>query len=206
MIGKLYGIIDTLFDDCTIINVGGVGYMVACSSSLLNIHRVGDSVSVHIHTLVKDEQIILYGFSNLKEKEWFLRLQEVQGVGAKMAMLIVGSMKIDDIINSILAEDAVTFKAVPGIGQKIASRIVNELKNHKSLHSSNFMGNAKTTSQPSDLDVKSIIINDAISVLVNLGFSRKDAFMAATNIRNDNHEINLEDLIKKALSTLSSQK
>ncbi len=207
MIGKLKGIVDSIIDNSIIIDIAGIGYIVEASQSLLNFYKVGDPITACIHTLIKDEQITLYGFSNLKEKEWFLRLQEVQGVGAKMSMQIVGIMKTDDIINSILAEDAIAFKSIPGIGQKIASRIINELKNHKSLHNSNFLSNTFGANSTITEDKKdSTIIQDAISVLINLGYSRKDAFVAISNIYNDQTEILLEDLIKKALNKMSGHK
>ena len=201
MIGKLTGVLDLIANDHIIIDVNGVGYLITCPTSLLSKCNVGDNLSIYIHTQVKEEQIILFGFSNLTEKEWFLRLQEVQGVGAKMALHIISNMSATDIINAILAEDISSFKQIPGIGPKIAARIVNELKNHKSIGTASF-NMSKTSNASSDTD----IVMDAVSVLTNLGFNRKDAFVTASGLKAANNNIDLETLIKESLSILGGAK
>lgn len=201
MIGKLSGIIDSISNDHIIVDVNGVGYLIFCSPKLLNQVTAGNKIILYIHTHVKEEQIVLYGFGNHAEKEWFLRLQEVQGVGAKMSIQILGSLAIDDIISAILSEDVTAFKQVSGIGPKLASRIVNELKSNKHITSLSLASHTA-----SDKSNDNNVIMDAVSVLCNLGFNRKDAFVTVSNIRAENSNLSLEEVIKASLGLLSNSK
>ena len=200
MIGKLTGIVDYNSSEYLIIDVGGIGYLVLCPAYLYNQCEIGGKISLWIHAQIKEEQMFLYGFLNLAEKEWFLRLQGVQGVGAKMSLQILGAMGINDIISAILSEDTSVFKQISGIGQKIASRVVNELKNNKHV------ANASIENASGNITDDNRIIMDAVSVLSNLGFSRKDAFVTVSNIKAENSNISLEEIIKNSLSALSKPK
>jgi holliday junction DNA helicase RuvA len=201
MIGKLTGVVDYISSEHLIVDVGGVGYLVLCPAYLYNSYEVGSKISLWIHAQIKEEQMFLFGFASLADKEWFLRLQEVQGVGAKMSLQILGAMAINDIINAILSEDVSVFKQISGVGPKLASRLVNELKNNKHVTNASLLGNSS-----GGVNDDNRIIMDAVSVLSNLGFSRKDAFVTVSNIKAENSNITLEEIIKNSLSALSNSK
>src|SRR6185437_4782653 len=152
---------------------------------------------LYTHMMIKDEQVILYGFMEKIEKDWFLLLQTVQGVGAKMALNILNYYAPNDILNAVLAEDIAIFKAVPGIGTKLASRVVNELKTHKGLIDK-FTHHTNKPVLSSGIKENNIA-SDAILALVNLGYSRKDAYVIISQIQANNDNISLEELIRQSL-------
>jgi len=129
MIGKLTGIIDTIFDDRIIIDVGGVGYIAFCSkTSISQLGQQGEQTSILIETHVREDQITLFGFATREEKEWFLLLNKVNGVGPKMALNIVSSIDVNTLSIVIASADKAAFKPVSGVGPKLAERIITELK------------------------------------------------------------------------------
>lgn len=201
MIGKLNGFIDSVELDHAILDVGGVGYVVFCSNKTIGSLQVGVQANLFTHMMIKDEQVILYGFMDKVEKDWFQLLQTVQGVGAKMALNILNYYAPQDILNAVLAEDIAIFKAVSGIGPKLASRVVNELKTHKGLvdkfssYSNKPVLSANTKA--------SNAANDALLALVNLGYSRKDAYVVISQIQATNGNLSLEELIRQSLNKLS---
>jgi Holliday junction DNA helicase RuvA len=206
MIGKLTGNVDSLYEDNLILNVNDVGYIVFCSSSTLSQVSLNERITLYIHMLVREDQMSLYGFLEESEKSWFLVLQQVQGVGAKMALSILSAYPPETIVNSILAEDISAFKAISGIGPKLASRIVNELKSKKEITSFNWNSPKPTKAKNDRVETNnsSIIISDAMSALSNLGFARKDMFPIINQLIADNENITLENLITSTLSKLSN--
>lgn len=202
MIGKLTGLIESVELDHAILEVGGVGYVVFCSSKTLSSLGQGKIAKLFTHMVVKEEQIMLYGFLEKVEKEWFLLLQTVQGVGGKMALNILNCYAPNDILNAVLAEDEAIFKAVSGIGPKLASRLVNELKSNKNLVDKN--SNLAIKPSTSKNTKESNNANDALLALVNLGYSRKDAYVVISQIQANNDNITLEELIRQALGKLAN--
>jgi Holliday junction DNA helicase RuvA len=204
MIGKLTGIVDSIDDDFLILDVNGVGYLVSCLKSNLAKIKLGEKIHLLIEMIVKEDQISLYGFSNTTERSWFKILQTIQGVGAKMAITILGSLTSDQLIAAILSEDYNSFKRITGIGPKIASRIVNELKNKENITSLSDSSKYLTRSQVKDhADKGNNNIMDALSALSNLGFNRSDTYKILTEISSANENISLEQLIKQGLAKLS---
>ena len=129
MIGKLSGIIDSIYDDYLILDVSGVGYRVFCSSKLLStVINVGSKASFYIETVVKEDSITLFGFRDLKEKECFNTLCKVSGVGSKVALKIMSVAEIDEIIAGIVNSDKNVFCRASGVGSKVALRIITELQ------------------------------------------------------------------------------
>ena len=129
MIGKLKGIIDVIGEDFLLVDVNGVGYEVYCSPlTLRGIGGVGEAVSLAIETHVRETEIKLYGFGNETERLWFRKLQSVQGVGAKVALAILGTLSPVDLTNAITLQDKAMVAQAPGVGPKVAARIVAELK------------------------------------------------------------------------------
>ena len=129
MIGKLTGKVDSIFEDYLILDVNGVGYRVFCSSSTLANIELNSNISLLIETIVKEDSINLFGFLTSIDKELFGILCKVNGIGVKMALKIMGTLTLEEIITAIDTEDSKMFCRAPGVGQKIASRIIIELKN-----------------------------------------------------------------------------
>ena len=129
MIGKLKGIVDSYGEDHVILDVGGVGYAVHCPGRVLQaLPAAGEPATLSIETYVREDQIKLFGFLSDSEREWFRLLQTVQGVGAKVAMSVLGTLKPSELANAIALRDKAVVARAPGVGSKVAERIVTELK------------------------------------------------------------------------------
>ena len=129
MIGKLTGMLDSYGEDFIIVDVGGVGYVVHCSARTLQaLPAPGDPVTLAIETHVREDQIRLFGFITGVEREWFRLLQTVQGVGTKVALSVLGTLAPADLASAIALRDKAMIARSPGVGQKVAERIVTELK------------------------------------------------------------------------------
>jgi Holliday junction DNA helicase RuvA len=180
MIGKLKGTVEEVGEDYVLVDVHGVGYVAYCSSrTLAAISGVGEAIVLFIETYVREDVIRLYGFQSALEREWFRLLQSnVQGVGAKVALAVLSTLAPADLANAIALRDIATVSRAPGVGKKVAERIVTELKNKAPA----FAGAASGTiglRQELGEGVAPAPIADAVSALINLGYSRD---MAATAI------------------------
>src|SRR5918995_5419199 len=137
MIGKLKGVIDSYGEDFIILDVHGVGYLVHCSArTLQGLPAPGEAVMLAIETYVREDQIRLFGFLSDAEREWFRLLQTVQGVGAKVALSVLSTFKPGDLASAIAMGDKATIKRTPGVGPKVAERIVIELKDKAPAYTS----------------------------------------------------------------------
>src|SRR5687768_17690383 len=117
MIGKLKGVIDSYGEDFVILDVGGVGYQVQCSARTMQaLPAPGEAATLSIETYVREDQIRLFGFESDIEREWFRLLQTVQGVGAKVALAVLGAMKPSDLANAIALRDKAAVQRTPGVG------------------------------------------------------------------------------------------
>ena len=129
MIAKLKGLLDSFRDDGAIIDVGGVGYLIFGSSRTLGqLGEPGDPVAVHVETHVREDHIHLYGFASESERRCFQLLQTVQGVGAKAALAILSALSPEDVMQAVAAQDKTMLTRADGVGPKLATRVVNELK------------------------------------------------------------------------------
>ena len=136
MIGKLKGVIDSYGDDFVILDVQGVGYVVHCSSrTLQNLPPIGEAASLSIETHVREDMIRLFGFRSDAEREWFRLLQSVQGVGAKVALGILSVLDPGTLATAIATGDKASVARGPGVGPKLAQRIVSELKDKAPAYS-----------------------------------------------------------------------
>ncbi len=207
MIAKLKGIVDKISDNQIILDVNGVGYLVYASANTIGkIGNIGNIVSLSIETFVREDAINLFGFADEDEKFWFIQLNKVSGVGAKVALAILSHLKPRDLIMAISSADKKLISSVPGIGAKIAERIITELKNIAGKTSiSNSSSEVVKLKDYKESDNKKDIIFDATSALENLGFARSDAFSIVTNIASKNKEATLEDLIKNGLKQLGTR-
>lgn len=213
MIAKLSGILDSVSTNTLILDVNGVGYLVAASPRTLSrIGQTGDPVSLLIETQIREDAFNLFGFLDAAEQEWFRLLTGVQGVGAKAAMAILGVCPPDQLGFAIASGDKTAITRADGVGPKLASRILTELKD-KAVKMDLSAGVQKPSApattvvneQNNTEDVAVSHDNDAVSALVNLGYGRSDAYAAVMQAKqkaNDND--GLQELIRLALKELSA--
>ncbi len=167
MIGKLTGVVDDSGEDWVIVDVGGVGYVVACSArTLRRLPPRGAAVALVVETHLREDALRLYGFLEVAERDWFRVLQTVQGVGAKVALAILDIMAPGQIAQAIAVQDRTAFARAAGVGPKLAARLVNELKDKAPAG----IG-AVTLAAPPDGSVAA----QAVSALVNLGYRPAEA-------------------------------
>jgi Holliday junction DNA helicase, RuvA subunit len=174
MIGKLKGTVDEIDGDLVLIDVHGVCYAAHCSARTISRLHVGEAAVLHIETYVREDQFRLFGFSSHLEREWFRLLQNVQGVGAKVALAVLSTLSPAEIANAIALRDIAMVSRAPGVGKKVAERIVTELKSKAPA----FAGEAAGTiglKQEIGEGVASGPVTDAVSALSNLGYSRDQA-------------------------------
>lgn len=178
MIGKLKGIIDSYGEDFVILDVGGVGYVVHCSArTLQELPARGEPAVIAIETHVREDQIRLFGFLSDVEREWFRLLQTVQGVGTRVALSVLGTLKPADLATAVAMRDKATVARTPGVGPKVAERIVTELKDKAPAYASidpamvRLAGAVDEKRAPQPL-------TDAVSALVNLGYGQPQAAAA----------------------------
>jgi len=178
MIGKLKGVIDSYGEDHVILDVHGVGYVVHCASrTLQSLPQPGEAATLSIETYVREDQLKLFGFASDTEREWFRLLQTVQGVGAKSALSVLGTLTPAELANAIAMRDKAAVARTPGVGPRVAERIVTELKDKApafaavdaaAAHLAGALEEARAP-QPA---------RDAVSALVNLGYPQPQAAAA----------------------------
>jgi len=178
MIGKLKGMIDSYGEDYVILDVRGVGYQVHCSArTLQSLPVAGEAATLAIETHVREDQIRLFGFTSEVEREWFRLLQTVQGVGVKVALAVLSTLKPSDLANAIALRDKTAISRTPGVGAKVAERIVTELKD-KAPAFADVDPALVRLSGAVDEDRAPQPIRDAVSALVNLGYGQPQAAAA----------------------------
>jgi Holliday junction DNA helicase RuvA len=204
VIGKLTGTLDSVSGDAALIDVNGVGYVVhAASRTLARLGPNGGPVSLLIETHVREDAINLYGFWDATERDWFRLLTTVQGVGAKVALAILGILAPDDLSLAIAAQDKAIVSRAPGVGPKLAQRIVSELKDKAGNIA---LGSGAVAPAVAVNGSKSSggAAEDAISALVNLGYRRAEAYGAVAKAARDLGErASLDALIRAGLKELS---
>ncbi len=203
MIGKLIGTLDSISGHHVILDVNGVGYIVACSTrTLRQMGPLKSSVALLIETHVREDAINLYGFVDTEEQDWFRLLTTVQGVGSKVGLAILSSLSPEQLGQTIAAQDKSTLTQADGVGPKLALRIVTELKDKVPA----FMARPiplHGTKEAALADMNNVV-KDALSALLNLGYRRVEAF-AAVNAANHRlgAKAKLDELIRLSLSELS---
>jgi Holliday junction DNA helicase RuvA len=173
MIGKLKGTLDEIDEDSCTIDVHGVGYLAHCSArTLASLPAPGEAVTLFIETYVREDMIRLYGFRSALEREWFRLLQNnVPGVGAKVALSVLSTLAPSDLANAIALRDIAMVSRAPGVGKKVAERIVTELRNKAPAMAGEASGTIGLKQELGE-GVAPAPIADAVSALVNLGYSR----------------------------------
>src|SRR5215475_3913205 len=204
MIGKLKGIIDAYGEDHVILDVNGVGYLVHCSRSTLQaLPAAGAPVTLAIETHVREDQIRLFGFETDAEREWFRLLQTVQGVGAKVALSVLGTLKPGDLASAIALRDKAMVARSPGVGPKVAERIVTELKDKAPAYADVDPAVVRLSGAVDDRRAPQPIV-DAVSALMNLGYGQPQAAAAiAAAARNAGEGADAARLIRLGLKELA---
>ena len=204
MIGKLKGIVDSYGTDFIILDVGGVGYQVHCSARTMQaLPAPGEPATLSIETYVREDQIKLFGFVSDVEREWFRLLQTVQGVGAKVALSVLGTLTTSELASAVAMRDKATVQRSPGVGAKVAERIVTELKDKVPAFADidpavvHLAGSLDEKRAPKP-------VADAVSALVNLGYGQPQAAAAiAAAARHAGEGADTATLIRQGLKELA---
>lgn len=198
MIAKLRGLLDSFGDDWCIIDVNGIGYHVFCSSRTLNnLNGLGEEVTLLIETHIREDHFHLFGFATELERDWFRLVQTVQGVGAKVALAILSAVGPDELSNSIAAQDKTVVGQATGVGPKLATRIIHELKDKVTKF-------ALTPVKLGDgSPLRSSALGDAVSALSNLGYKQAEAYTAVSKAINDGADDDVQVLIRLGLKELA---
>ncbi|WFR94485.1 Holliday junction branch migration protein RuvA [Rhizobium tumorigenes] len=203
MIGKLKGTIEEIGEDYALVDVHGVCYVAYCSSrTLARLGGVGEACVLFIETYVREDQLKLFGFLTVLEREWFTLLQSVQGVGAKVALAVLSTLTTSELANAIALQDKTVISRAPGVGPKVAMRMVLELKNKAPA----FAGEALNMGLKQEIGegVAAAPVSDAVSALTNLGYSRDQAANAvAAAMKTAGEDADSAKLIRLGLRELS---
>lgn len=223
MIGKLSGRLDWRGGDTVLIDVRGVGYLVHVSErTMAAMPGVGEAVSLYTDLLVREDLLQLFGFPTMLEKEWHKLLMTVQGVGAKAAMAIMGTLGAEGVGRAITLGDQRAIQAAPGVGPKLAQRIILELKSKAGsvmAMGANLavtaeadesviepLSPAPATKRPAKAPAapsRAAYTADALSALMNLGYGQGDAAQAVATVAGENPEADTAGLIRSALKLLA---
>ncbi len=204
MIGKLKGTIDEIGDDHALIDVHGVCYIAHCSSRTLSrLGSPGEAAVLFIETYVREDQLKLFGFLTALEREWFNLLQSVQGVGTKVALAVLSTLTPSELANAIALQDKTAVSRAPGVGPKVAVRIMTELKNKAPAFAGEGAANIALKQELGE-GVAAAPVADAVSALTNLGYSREQAANAiAAALKNGGEGADSAKLIRLGLKELS---
>lgn len=204
MIGKLKGTVDEIAEDHCIVDVHGVGYVAYCSTRTLAGIAAGEAVTLFIETYVREDMIRLYGFKSQLEREWFRLLQNnVQGVGAKVALAVLSTLTPSELANAIALRDITMVARAPGVGKKVAERIVTELRTKAPAYAGEATGTIGLKQELGE-GVAPAPIADAVSALVNLGYSRDIAANAiSAALKTAGEDADSSKLIRLGLKELA---
>lgn len=220
MIGKLTGRLDWRGSDQVLIDVRGVGYIVHVSDrTLAALPVLGEPVALYTELLVREDLLQLFGFPTLLEKEWHRLLVSVQGVGAKAAMAILGTLGAEGAARAIATGDARAIQAAPGVGPKLAQRVILELKSKAPMvMAAGVALSAAAVVEPDDVvetvaprvarkatpvPARAAVAADALSALVNLGYGQGDAAQAIASLAAEQPDMDTATLIRAALRLLA---
>ncbi|MCD7060460.1 Holliday junction branch migration protein RuvA [Pelagibacterium xiamenense] len=205
MIGKLKGLVETIGEDVALIDVNGVCYEAHCSGRTLQaLPRVGEATVLFIEMIVREDLIRLYGFATEAEKNWFKLLLSVQGVGSRVALGILSTLSPSDLSSAIALQDKAMVGRAPGVGPKLAQRIVSELKGKVPALGTIDPGVAGLQNALGE-GVAPGAVSDAVSALVNLGYAQAQASGAVARIiAKEGEDTPTEKLIRLGLKELSS--
>lgn len=202
MIGKLTGIVEALGADEAIIDVGGVGYLVQCGARCLRTLEPGARVQLHIETVMRQDMLRLFGFASEAERAWFVRLQEIQGVGPKAALALLDVLAPEELMNAAALEDKAAIARAQGIGPRLAARIAGELAG-KPPPAGRSLGGASPAGDGPAAVAEAPADSEAVSALTNLGLTPMEARRAVASARKSlGGDASLDALIRTALKEM----
>ena len=198
MIGKLTGVVDSIFEDHVIVDVGGVGYLVYCPSSTLSKLAAGMTTSLVVETKVSEDAIRLYGFLTAEEREWFRLLQTVQNVGSRVALSVLSTLSPRELERATALGDKTALGRAQGVGPKLAARITAELKDKAPAMMLRGHGedNVMPFVAPRGPEA------DAVAALVKLGYSQGQAAEAVARAARETEGAPLDQLIRESLRAM----
>ena len=224
MIASLTGILTLLGKSEIVLEVNGVGYLLHVSSKLItSLDEIGSELTLFTDLQIRDDKIVIYGFASSKDQNIFKLLQTVQGVGPRAALSILSTLNVDELILAISSGDKVMISRADGVGPKVAGRITTELVEkvsslNNSLFNNSISKNIPVTLQEnlknnknSDSSDFSVVAEDIISALVNLGYSRSEVFSVVMKIKKDfslnnkNKNFTVSQIVPIALKELSGE-
>lgn len=201
MIAHLSGKLLEKHANTAIVDVGGVGYEVTIPlSTFYELGEVGSEVSLRIYTHVREDAIQLYGFKTRRERDLYLKLISVQGVGAKSGISMLSGMSADEIITAVRSNDLARLKSIPGVGLKTAERLVIELRDKVGELSD---AGASLDAASRTILPKDAVFEDALSALVNLGYQKNAAEKALNQAASEGTEITVQKLLRRGLQILA---
>jgi len=197
MIARLKGVLSSKSADRLIVDVQGVGYEVLIPfSTYFELGETGDSIDLLIYTYVREDTLKLYGFRTEKEKQLFLLLIQISGIGPKLGIAILSGLPVDELVAAVSASDIPRLSSIPGVGKKTAERIALELKDRISALFAELSPGAQ-------LGITSSTQRDVISALVNLGYPRNKAETVVSRVLREGEIDRFETLLRKSLRELS---
>lgn len=204
MIGWLQGVLQHVEPEEILLNVGGVGYRLKITKSVdADLPSIGETVEVYVHTHVREDAIVLYGFKTQSELRLFETLIGVTGVGPKLALSILSNMDPDHFVRSVIQGETSRLTKIPGIGKKTAARLVLELKDRVKNEFEATYGQAKDGTDTTAVPVDDQVMDDATEALLALGFSPDEAQAALTRARSESQQdASAETLMRVALKYL----
>ena len=201
MIARLRGVLDSQGADHLVIDVGGVGYLVHCSMrTLAALPGIGEALDLHVETQVRAESITLYGFAETGERSWFRVLQQVQGVGARVALGVLSVLTPEELARAVASQDKAALTRASGVGPRLAGRILSELQDR-------LAGELAGAALPAQALAGAAVDGaaaGAVSALVNLGYGRSEAHAAITRaVASLGQQATVEALIRAGLQELA---
>ena len=216
MIASISGILKNKLDNNVVIEVNGIGYNLNVTNiTISKIGEIGDIASLHTDLQIKDEKIIMYGFLTTTDLNMFRLLQSIQGIGPKASLSILSALNVEQIILGITSSDKTIFLKADGIGNRVATRIVSELQDKISQFSIKEKIESYTDSELNHDKVDGLdgesktLLDDCVSAIVNLGYTKSEAYKAVINAKQDlkNNEekekISIEKIVPLALKKIS---
>ena len=215
MIGKISGIVDLIDKDTVLVDVSGLGYMVNISLNTKNrLPQVGEKIALYTEMMVREDSIQLIGFSTALEKDWFKLLISVKGVGAKAALAILGVVSLKQLSRSIVLGNPELIPSAPGVGPKIAKRIILELAQkalllnsdtEEQMHEKLNQTDQETISDGKNDEQSNYTSNgenEAISAMVNLGYDKNISTRIVAKVCSENSELEISEIIRLSLQRI----
>ncbi|HET6669267.1 MAG TPA: Holliday junction branch migration protein RuvA [Pyrinomonadaceae bacterium] len=204
MIAHLSGTLLSKQATSVIVDVAGVGYEVSIPlSTFYELEDPGSSVQLRIYTHVREDALQLYGFKTARERELFLRLISVSGIGPKLGITLLSGMSAEEMITSIRNNNLAKLTLIPGVGRKTAERLVMELRDKVASLAAGVDEDLGVTAEAASVPTEDSMRADALSALLNLGYQRNAAEKAVSAALGENEEVSVESILRASLRKLA---